>query len=37
VIGLVSSIFLLGEVPTTADIIGFALIFSASLCALLKS
>ena len=35
VIGLVSSIFLLGEIPTTTDIIGFALIFAASFCALL--
>lgn len=37
VIGLVSSIFLLGEIPTTNDVIGFALIFGASLCALLPS
>jgi drug/metabolite transporter (DMT)-like permease len=36
VIGLVSSIFLLDEIPTVTDIVGFALIFSASLCALLK-
>jgi drug/metabolite transporter (DMT)-like permease len=36
VIGLVSSVFLLGEVPTTTDIIGFVLIFAASACALLQ-
>lgn len=36
VIGLVSSIFLLGEVPTTTDVVGFALIFGASLLALLQ-
>ena len=36
VIGLVSSIFLLGEIPTTTDVIGFALIFSASSLALLQ-
>jgi drug/metabolite transporter (DMT)-like permease len=35
VIGLVSSIFLLGEVPTMTDVVGFALIFAASFCALL--
>jgi drug/metabolite transporter (DMT)-like permease len=36
VIGLVSSIFLLDEHPTTTDIIGFALIFAASTCVLLQ-
>jgi drug/metabolite transporter (DMT)-like permease len=36
VIGLVSSIFLLGEHPTLNDIVGFALIFSASACVLLQ-
>ncbi len=36
VVGVISSVFLLGEVPTTADIIGFALIFAASVCALLQ-
>jgi drug/metabolite transporter (DMT)-like permease len=36
VIGVVSSAFLLGEIPTTADIIGFVLIFLASACALLQ-
>jgi drug/metabolite transporter (DMT)-like permease len=36
VIGIVASYFLLGEVPTTADIIGFALIFAASACVLLS-
>jgi drug/metabolite transporter (DMT)-like permease len=36
VIGVVSSVFLLGEIPTTADIVGFVLIFAASACALLQ-
>ena len=36
VIGLVSSIFLLGEVPTTTDVVGFTLIFAASACALIQ-
>jgi drug/metabolite transporter (DMT)-like permease len=36
VIGVVSSIFVLGEVPTLADSIGFALIFAASACVLLQ-
>jgi drug/metabolite transporter (DMT)-like permease len=36
VIGVVSSTFLLGEWPTTTDIIGFALIFAASACVLLQ-
>jgi drug/metabolite transporter (DMT)-like permease len=36
VIGVVSSTILLNEWPTTADIFGFTLIFSASVCALLQ-
>jgi len=32
VIGVLSSIAILGEVPTAADIVGFALIFAASAC-----
>jgi len=36
VIGVVSSILILGERPTGADIIGFALIFAASACVLLS-
>lgn len=36
VIGVVSSIFLLGEAPTLPDSIGFALIFAASACVLLQ-
>jgi drug/metabolite transporter (DMT)-like permease len=36
VIGVVSSIFLLGESPTLPDSIGFALIFAASACVLLQ-
>ncbi|MGZ3411806.1 MAG: DMT family transporter [Xanthobacteraceae bacterium] len=35
-IGVVSSILFLGEIPTTTDIIGYTLIFSASVCALLQ-
>jgi drug/metabolite transporter (DMT)-like permease len=35
VIGVLSSMVVLGEIPTTTDIIGFALIFAASACALL--
>ncbi len=35
VIGVIGSFLLLGEVPTAADIIGFALIFTASACVLL--
>jgi drug/metabolite transporter (DMT)-like permease len=35
VIGVVSSVLILGERPTTADVIGFALIFAASACVLL--
>src|SRR5262249_49272444 len=36
VIGVVSSMLMLGERPTAADIIGFALIFAASACVLLR-
>jgi len=36
VIGVVASIIILGEVPTAADIVGFALIFAASACVLLS-
>ena len=36
VVGVVASMIILGEVPTTADIIGFALIFAASACVLLS-
>jgi drug/metabolite transporter (DMT)-like permease len=36
VIGLVSSMVLLNEIPTTADVVGFVLIFAASLCALVQ-
>jgi drug/metabolite transporter (DMT)-like permease len=35
VVGVITSIIFLGERPTLADIIGFALIFSASACAML--
>ena len=35
VIGILSSIAILGEVPTAADIVGFALIFAASTCVML--
>ncbi len=35
VIGVVSSILILGERPTAADVVGFALIFAASACVLL--
>jgi drug/metabolite transporter (DMT)-like permease len=35
VIGVVGSFFILGEVPTAPDIVGFALIFVASACVLL--
>ena len=34
VIGIVASMIILGEVPTAADIFGFALIFAASACVL---
>jgi len=37
VIGLISSIFLLGEIPSGTDVVGFALIFAASFIALLKT
>jgi drug/metabolite transporter (DMT)-like permease len=36
VIGVVSSMILLGERPTTTDIIGYVLIFAASVCVLLQ-
>jgi drug/metabolite transporter (DMT)-like permease len=35
VIGVVSTAVLLGEIPTAADIVGYVLIFAASVCALL--
>ncbi len=35
VIGIVMSFLILGEIPTTADMIGFTLIFAASCCVLL--
>jgi drug/metabolite transporter (DMT)-like permease len=35
VIGVIGSYFILGEVPTAPDMIGFALIFTASACVLL--
>jgi drug/metabolite transporter (DMT)-like permease len=35
VIGIIASMAILGEVPTGADIVGFALIFAASACVLL--
>ena len=35
VIGVVSTAILLGEVPTAADIVGYVLIFAASVCVLL--
>ncbi len=35
VVGIVQSFLILGEVPTTSDMIGFALIFAASACVLL--
>lgn len=35
VIGVIGSFFILGEVPTAPDMIGFALIFAASACVLL--
>jgi drug/metabolite transporter (DMT)-like permease len=35
VIGVISSMLILGERPTAADFIGFALIFAASACVLL--
>ncbi len=36
VVGIVQSFLILGEVPTTPDMIGFALIFAASACVLLR-
>jgi drug/metabolite transporter (DMT)-like permease len=35
VIGVLSSMVILGEVPKASDIVGFTLIFAASVCALL--
>ena len=35
VIGVVSTALLLGELPTRADIVGYVLIFAASVCVLL--
>jgi drug/metabolite transporter (DMT)-like permease len=35
VIGIAGSFLILGEVPTASDVVGFALIFAASACALL--
>jgi drug/metabolite transporter (DMT)-like permease len=35
VVGVIGSFLMLGEVPTVADMIGFALIFIASVCVLL--
>jgi drug/metabolite transporter (DMT)-like permease len=37
VIGVASSILVLGERPTAADIVGFALILAASACVLLSA
>ena len=37
VIGVVSTAILLGEIPTVADVIGYVLIFAASVCVLLPS
>jgi drug/metabolite transporter (DMT)-like permease len=37
VIGVISTAILLGEIPTIADIIGYVLIFAASVCVLLPS
>ena len=34
VVGVLASVLLLGERPTAADLMGFALIFIAALCAL---
>jgi len=36
VVGIVSSVLMLGERPTLPDIVGFALIFTASACVLLR-
>ncbi len=35
VIGIIASVAILGEVPSAADIVGFALIFAASACVML--
>jgi len=35
VIGVLSSMLILGERPTAADFVGFALIFAASACVLI--
>jgi drug/metabolite transporter (DMT)-like permease len=37
VIGVVSTALLLGEIPTLSDIIGYVLIFAASVCVLLPA
>ena len=37
VIGVVSTAILLGEIPTVPDIIGYVLIFAASVCVLLPT
>ena len=37
VIGVVSTAILLGEIPTVADIVGYVLIFAASVCVLLPA
>ena len=37
VIGVISTVVMLGERPTVPDLIGFALIFAASVCVLLPS
>ena len=37
VVGITSSMLMLGEQPTTADVIGFALIFAAAACVLLPA
>ena len=36
VIGVISSMLMLGERPTLADIVGFALIFASSVCVVLR-
>jgi drug/metabolite transporter (DMT)-like permease len=36
VIGVISSMLILGERPTPSDIVGFALMFAASACVLLR-
>jgi drug/metabolite transporter (DMT)-like permease len=37
VVGVVSSVIILGDRPTLADIVGFALIFTASACVMLRT